>query len=223
LKKRYALLASTNGSVAKTVHAAAPPGTFRLDLVVADRECGALSFGREHGIPVRLLEHKDAYSLSDGLLDVLLAESIDYVYVFFTRLLVGRLLDAYAERMINFHPSLLPACPGLRGFEDTIESGALVAGSTAHFIENGTDTGKKIIQAFTTTHQKQVGMIRHEVFAQQCATLLDIHERLEQGLPLMPRDRPRCESMDGFVPHVGANASWLYRRIVTRGPQTGNA
>lgn len=222
LNKRFALLASTNGSVAKTVHAMAPAGAFRLDLIVSDRECGALSLGREHGIPTRLLNHKDGRDFSSHLLDVLRKESIDYVYIFFSRLLHGSLLDEYAGRLINFHPSLLPACPGLRGFEDTIESGALIAGSTVHFVDAGMDTGEKILQAFTATHQKKVDVVRHEIFAQQCAALMDTHLRLDKGLPLLPKDRPGGSTLSGFVPEVAAIALDIYRSVSERGSPLGN-
>ena len=222
LKKRFALLASTNGSVTRTVNAMAPAGSFRLDLVVSDRECGALSFGREHGIPTRLLKHKDSHDFSRSLLDLLRGELIDYVYIFFSRLLHGPLLDEYAGRLINFHPSLLPACPGLRGFEDTIESGALIAGSTVHFVDAGMDTGQKILQTFTTTHQRVIHVIRHEIFAQQCAALMDTHLRLDKGLPLLPKDRPCGSTQCGFVPEVAEIAFDIYRAVAKRGSPSGN-
>lgn len=222
LDKRFALLASTNGSVVKTVHALAPAGKFRLDLIVSDRECGALSLGSEHGIPTHLLNHKDGHDFSCHLLDLLRKESIDYVYVFFSRLLHGRLLDEYAGRLINFHPSLLPACPGLHGFEDSIESGALIAGSTVHFVDKGMDTGRKILQTFTATHQKKTEAIRHEIFAQQCAALMDTHLRLDKGLPLLPKDRPSSPTLSGFVPEVAEIALDIYRAISARGSPTGN-
>lgn len=223
LKRRFALLASTNASVARTVHAAAPDRSFRLDLIVSDRECGALSFGREQGIATKHLPFPDSKEFSWELLRVLQTESIDYVYVFFTRLLRGPLLDTYAGRLINFHPSLLPACPGLHGFEDTIESGALLAGSTVHFVDAGIDTGEKIMQTFTPTHQRSTDAVRHDVFAQQCAALMDTHLRLENGLPLLPKDRPARAIDSGFVPGVEAIALNLYRTILERGPPARNA
>ena len=60
-----------------------------------------------------------------------------------------------SRQVINFHPSILPACPGMNGFEDTIESGAMHVGSTVHFVDTGIDTGKTYI----TKHCSPEGLI----------------------------------------------------------------
>lgn len=179
-------------------------------------------FGREHGIPTRLLNYKDSRDFSSNLLDLLRGELIDYVYIFFSRLLHGSLLDEYAGRLINFHPSLLPACQGFRGFEDTIESGALIAGSTVHFFDTSMYTGENILQTFTATHQKRANLIRHEIFAQQCAALMDTHLRLDKELPLLPKDRPCGPTHYGFVPEVAEIALDIYHAVSERGLPTGN-
>ncbi|MDA1381029.1 formyltransferase family protein [Plesiomonas shigelloides subsp. oncorhynchi] len=77
---------------------------------------------------------------------------------FYTRLLSDVFLKAHPHRVINFHPSILPACPGMDGFGDTLKSGALFIGSTVHFIDEGMDTGKPILQAAFPEIRKKVSL-----------------------------------------------------------------
>jgi phosphoribosylglycinamide formyltransferase-1 len=64
----------------------------------------------------------------------------------YTALLTGAFLDRFPQRVINVHPSLLPAFPGLRVIEQAIDYGAKVTGVTVHFVDEGVDTGAIILQ-----------------------------------------------------------------------------
>jgi phosphoribosylglycinamide formyltransferase-1 len=64
----------------------------------------------------------------------------------FMRIIKGGLLTAYANRMINIHPALLPAFPGTESWKQALDYGAKVAGCTVHFVDAGTDTGPIILQ-----------------------------------------------------------------------------
>lgn len=85
--------------------------------------------------------------LSGLLLEKLLSYGADYCFCFGSRILVGKLLDRYCNRIINFHPSLLPSFPGLRAIDQAIEYGSPLLGNTAHFIDEGVDTGPIIMQS----------------------------------------------------------------------------
>ena len=61
-------------------------------------------------------------------------------------LLTGAFLERFPHRVVNVHPSLLPAFPGLRAIEQAIEYGAKVTGVTVHFLDEGVDTGAVIAQ-----------------------------------------------------------------------------
>ncbi len=61
-------------------------------------------------------------------------------------LLTGAFLEPFAQRIVNVHPSLLPAFPGLRAIEQAIDYGAKVTGVTVHFLDEGVDTGAVIAQ-----------------------------------------------------------------------------
>ena len=64
----------------------------------------------------------------------------------FMRIVKGGLLRAYAGRIINIHPSLLPAFPGLQAWKQALDYGVKVTGCTVHFVDEGTDTGPIILQ-----------------------------------------------------------------------------
>ena len=89
---------------------------------------------------------RDVY-LSTFLLEQLVVRKLDYCFCFGTRILVGNLLETYRNRIINFHPSLLPSFPGLKAVDQAIEYGAVMLGNTAHFIDEGIDTGPIIMQS----------------------------------------------------------------------------
>ncbi|MGE9267334.1 MAG: phosphoribosylglycinamide formyltransferase [Verrucomicrobiales bacterium] len=65
----------------------------------------------------------------------------------FMRLVKGPLLDAFPERILNIHPSLLPAFPGLEAWKQAVEAGASESGCTVHHVDAGMDTGPIIAQA----------------------------------------------------------------------------
>lgn len=65
----------------------------------------------------------------------------------FMRIVTPVLLDAFPMAVMNIHPALLPAFPGLHAQRQAIEYGAKVAGCTVHFVDSGTDTGPVILQA----------------------------------------------------------------------------
>jgi phosphoribosylglycinamide formyltransferase-1 len=64
----------------------------------------------------------------------------------FMRIVKGGLLAAYAGRIINIHPALLPAFPGLEAWKQALDYGVKVTGCTVHFVDAGTDTGPIIVQ-----------------------------------------------------------------------------
>ena len=64
----------------------------------------------------------------------------------FLRLLKRQLLDAFPNRILNIHPSLLPAYPGLESWKQALDAGEKEAGCTVHFVDEGVDTGPVILQ-----------------------------------------------------------------------------
>ena len=172
--KKIVIIASTEGSVIS--NAIKKNDLFSsVYMVVSDMPCGAIEFAEENGIRTCILESSDGYEFSDKLCDFFNNESIDYFISFYTRLFRGDFLSIYAEKIFNFHPSLLPACPGMDGFGDTIRSGSLYFGSTVHLVDGNIDTGKPVMQSvFPFQPDIDFDRNRHLLFVQQCKMFVQL-------------------------------------------------
>jgi phosphoribosylglycinamide formyltransferase-1 len=84
--------------------------------------------------------------LSNLLLKKFTDLKIDYAFCFGGRLLQGDLLNKYKYKIINFHPSILPVFPGIKSIDQALSANAFLLGNTAHFIDEGIDTGPVIMQ-----------------------------------------------------------------------------
>lgn len=85
--------------------------------------------------------------LSGFILDQFLKYGIDYCFCFGDHILKGELLEVYKNKIINFHPSLLPLFPGRNAIDQALAApNTILLGNTAHFIDEGTDTGPIIMQ-----------------------------------------------------------------------------
>ena len=85
--------------------------------------------------------------LSDQLLSVNDSNHIDYTFCFGDKLLKGQLLNVYNNRIINFHPSVLPSFPGLNAIDQALKSSVQILGNTAHFVTKEIDSGPIILQS----------------------------------------------------------------------------
>lgn len=85
---------------------------------------------------------------SDLLLGELKACQVDYCFSFGDHILAGEILQEYLHRIINFHPAILPMFPGRKAIDQAVSHGnAFLVGNTAHFIDEGIDTGLVIMQS----------------------------------------------------------------------------
>ena len=103
-------------------------------------------------------------------------------------LLTGAFLSAFPERIINVHPSLLPAFPGLRAIEQALAYGAKVTGVTVHFLDEGIDTGAIIFQRaieITTTDPEellsQLRPLEHELLPAAVRAIAAGRGRLDEA------------------------------------------
>ncbi len=112
---------------------------------------GALDRARRAGVDTVVLEHApfaDRRAFDAALVDILAARGVEIVVLAgFMRLLTDVFLDAFPLRVVNVHPSLLPAFPGVNAQKQALAYGVQVAGCTVHFVDRGTDTGPIIAQA----------------------------------------------------------------------------
>lgn len=178
---RFGILASTGGAVmGKLIES--PWFRSQLALVAVDRPCGALERASAASLPVALCTSDDPAAREVLLADAFERHGVEYVFVFYTRLLQHDLLQRYAGRLWNLHPSLLPAFPGAHGFEDSFAARVPVLGATLHAIDKGTDTGPVLMQsAFARTEAMTIAQARHEIFTQHVGMTLQAARWLAAG------------------------------------------
>lgn len=85
----------------------------------------------------------------------------------FMRIVKSRLLHDYAGRIVNIHPSLLPAFPGLHAWRQAIDYGIKVSGCTVHFVDSGTDSGPIIIQRAVPVYEDDTPETLHARIQEQ--------------------------------------------------------
>ena len=124
----------------------------RVVAVLSNRaDAAALAIARMHGVPAEVIEHQRFPSRE--AFDARLAEAIDahapdaVVLAGFMRVLGAAFVARFAGRLINIHPSLLPAFPGLATHRQALAAGVRVHGATVHFVSGDVDGGAIIAQA----------------------------------------------------------------------------
>lgn len=129
-------------------------GSGRVTLLLTDNPgAPALDRAREMGVRGRHMDpgpHRTRFGLreEEEWTGFLLESGIDLVCLAgLMRLLKGPLLEAFDGRIMNIHPSLLPAFPGLEPQRRALEHGVKVSGCTVHYVDRGTDTGSIILQS----------------------------------------------------------------------------
>lgn len=152
--KKIAVLASGNGSNLQAIIDAVDSGVIcgaTVALVVSDRKKAyALERARQRNIPAAYFSAKRYASREEydrALVTYLEERQIDLVVLAgFMRLLTPYFVLCFQHRILNIHPSLLPAFPGTSGVKDALEYGVKVTGCTVHFVDEGMDTGPIILQ-----------------------------------------------------------------------------
>lgn len=124
----------------------------RIAVVVSnDPEAYGLARARTHGLPVETVRHAEFPSratFDTRLVEVLRAHGVELVLLAgFMRLVTRVLLDAFPERVLNIHPALLPAFPGLHAERQALAHGVRISGVTVHFVDEQADHGPIFLQA----------------------------------------------------------------------------
>jgi phosphoribosylglycinamide formyltransferase-1 len=124
----------------------------KIELVLSNKaDAYGLVRARKYGIAVEVLDHKDFASreaYDQAVVDRLRARNVELVVLAgFMRLLSPVFVKAYSSRIMNIHPALLPAFPGLHVQKKAVEHGVRFSGCTVHFVNEECDEGPIIIQA----------------------------------------------------------------------------
>jgi phosphoribosylglycinamide formyltransferase-1 len=153
LSRSIGVLISGRGSNLQSIIDAIAEGRLdaRIAVVVSNRaEAAGLQRARDAGIealhlPARDYADRNAYDRA--LADLLTARGVELVCLAgFMRLVGDPLLDAFPNRILNIHPSLLPAFPGLDAQRQALEHGVRVTGATVHFVNTELDNGPIVLQ-----------------------------------------------------------------------------
>jgi phosphoribosylglycinamide formyltransferase-1 len=155
---RVAVLASGRGSNLQAIIDAIEVGQLQAKIVavISNKfDAAALERARKHGLPDIFVDPKPFAGRPDSreafdraLLEVLEKHDIELVLLAgYMKIVTPVLVNAFANRMMNIHPSLLPSFPGLDVHKKAIEWGCKLTGCTVHFVTEGVDEGPIVLQA----------------------------------------------------------------------------
>lgn len=187
---KLGVLGSGSGSNLQSILDAIQEG--RLDaevvLVMSDvPDAYILERAAKAGVPAEVIDCKGFKSkfpdeVQQTVVDRLKEAGVQLVCLAgFMRLVRQPLLDAFPRKIINIHPSLLPAFPGLHAWEQAVEAKAAESGCTVHYVDSGMDTGAIIAQARVpvysgdtaqTLHQR-IQIEEHKLYPAVLADLID--------------------------------------------------
>jgi phosphoribosylglycinamide formyltransferase-1 len=154
--KKIVILISGRGSNMQAILEARLPLTVAA-VISNDPQAGGLATAQEHGIATRVIDHR-AYG-DRAAFDTALANEINafkpdlVVLAGFMRILTADFVNRYRGRLLNIHPSLLPAFTGLHTHRRALEAGVKVHGCSVHFVTAELDHGPIVIQASVAVHE----------------------------------------------------------------------
>ena len=198
---RLGVLASGGGTnlQAIIVNCAAGRVNGEVVVVISDVECGALARARKAGIPDHLLNRHDKQcfptreAFDRAVVERLQAHHVDLVCLAgYLRIMTSELVDAYAGRMMNVHPALLPSFGG-RGMwghhvhQAVLDYGCKVSGCSVHFVSLETDGGPIILQRAVPVEEDDTP----ETLAARILPLE--HDTYSQAIQLFAEGRLRIE------------------------------
>lgn len=148
------VLASGSGSNLQAILDAIKKGKLnaRVRLVLSNKsKAYAIERAKRIGVPATVIPHKGYASREEfdqAMVDALREAGVEWVVLAgFMRLLTPTFLNAFPMRVLNIHPALLPAFPGVDAQQQALDYGVRATGCTVHFVDAGTDTGPIIAQS----------------------------------------------------------------------------
>ena len=153
-RRRVGILISGRGSNMRALIEAAKAPNYPADIVHVisnEPDAAGLEFARSHGIAIAIVNHRDFTSrdaFGNALDQAMQASKVEIVCLAgFMRMLANSFVERWKGRLINIHPSLLPAFKGLDTHARAIAAGEKTHGCTAHFVVPELDSGPVILQA----------------------------------------------------------------------------
>ena len=169
-KLRIGVLGSGSGSNMQSIQDAIDAGTLDAEIVcvISDvPDARILARAARYGIDAAYLDPAPFKTKLDGEAEsryvaYLEAHHVEVVVLAgFMRIVKSGLLGRFQNRVLNIHPALLPAFPGIAAWKQALDYGAKIAGCTVHFVDSGTDTGPIIIQKSVIVHDDDTAESLH--------------------------------------------------------------
>ena len=207
---KLGILISGRGSNMQTLLAACQRGEIAADvrLVLSNRaDATGLAHAQTAGVPTKIVAHGDYPDRAtfDQALDAALRKAgVDFVCLAgFMRLLTAEFISAWRDRMINIHPSLLPAFPGLDTHARALAAGVKFAGCTVHYVRFETDTGPIVAQAAVpvlpgddeASLSARVLAAEHRLSPLALRLIAEGRVRLRGESAIVEGDLPACDSL----------------------------
>ena len=197
------VLVSGSGTNLQAILDAVAAGTLqaKVGVVISNvATANALERAKAARVPAIVVDHKAFESraaFDAAIVEVLQAHHVDCVVLAgFMRIVTPTVLDAYSNRVVNVHPALLPAFPGVHAQRQALEYGVAISGCTVHFVDAGTDTGPIIAQA-------AVPVLDSDDEAALAARILEKeHELLPMALQWIAEGRVVIEQPEGKRPRA---------------------
>jgi phosphoribosylglycinamide formyltransferase 1 len=194
-KLRLGVLASGSGSNLQSIIDRCQDGSLAAEIAIVITNipgAGALDRAHRAGIATRCIDHTsfaDRHEFDREVVTALQSVRVELVVLAgFMRIISEVFLAAYPQRIINIHPALLPAFPGLHVQKKALDYGARFSGCTVHFVDGGVDTGPIIIQAV-------VPVLDNDTEATLSARILrEEHCIYPRAIQLIAEDRLRLQA-----------------------------
>jgi phosphoribosylglycinamide formyltransferase-1 len=172
-ERRIGFLCSGKGHTFRKTCEAMKKGLLDSHVVVCivDRPCGSETIARSLGIRlIRIFRkhYQDRGAFSNAILEQINRFQVDVVGLTFDSLLEGPLVEMYGNRMMNVHPGLLPAFPGLKAVKEAKDSHALYGGATIHLVDGKMDHGPIVSQGIVPIHRGKSGQSYDQEVFQSC-------------------------------------------------------
>lgn len=162
-------MASGSGSNFEAIAKAIKEGKLNavVKLVIYNNpNAGVRKRAMDHGVPHRLLNHRDYDSREDldqDIVEHFRQAGVEWVIMAgWMRIVTPVLLDAFSRRVLNIHPSLLPSFRGVRAVEQALAAGVKVSGCTVHYAEATVDSGPIVAQAVVPILADDTGETLHQ-------------------------------------------------------------
>lgn len=156
-----------------------------ISVLICDKpQAKVLERAARLGIPAVLIQPKqfpDKKSYEEAILQVLLSYQVEWIFLAgYLRIIGPTILHAYTNKIVNIHPSLLPAFPGLHAIEQAYEYRVRISGVTVHLVDEGLDTGPILAQVPVPLYEtdtlenfaQRIHQAEHQIYPEVAIQLL---------------------------------------------------